>query len=95
MGAQRRLLPLLTQLLTLFAYLGTTHAGVVERSARAPVGDAHSTAARRAVLAAFPGAQAVHGGILLPIQPRHNVARGRGLLRSGVLPVDGSVNEVG
>ncbi|KAF5836020.1 aspartic peptidase domain-containing protein [Dunaliella salina] len=51
--------------------------------------------ARRLLEQAFPGAAAVQGGVALPIAARHNVARSRGLLRSGVLPVDGSVNEVG
>mmetsp|Transcript_22652 Transcript_22652/g.62543 ORF Transcript_22652/g.62543 Transcript_22652/m.62543 type:complete len:640 (-) Transcript_22652:415-2334(-) len=50
---------------------------------------------RRLLKQAFPGAEAVDGGVALPIAARHNLARGRGLLRSGVLPVDGSVNEVG
>jgi len=50
---------------------------------------------RRLLEQAFPGSHAVAGGVLLPLTTRHNIARGRGLLRSGVLPVDGSVNEIG
>jgi len=47
---------------------------------------------RLLVQQAFPGAQAVPGGLVLPLSARHNVARGRGLrARAGVLPVGGSL----
>jgi hypothetical protein len=77
--------------LAFLCYIAQASSELRSNSTNAGVWGGHA----RSLLGVFPTATALPQGLLLPLTPRHNVARGRGLLRSGMLPVDGSVSEMG